>query len=266
MDNIVFNGIDSRSVGIKINRSNAFAVPVRRVTQYNVPGRNGTVIVDDESYVNVRLDYTFARYGSKDTEAAGAVRRWLCATDGQYHRLEDSRWPEHFRMARVSALEIAQAGSARRGIDGSVSFDCLPERWLKSGDVPISMTINGSLWPPVADRVVLLNPTSMTTYPIIEFDAAEVAVSVRIRQSSWYGYAEYTVAAHDGDIQLDTRTGNAVYLTGTRAGQSANASVTLYLNGPDDFELRAGESQIDASADISGESPSVKIYPRWWDV
>lgn len=166
MDNIVYNGIDSRSIGLKISRITPFAAPPRRVTQYTVPGRNGVVIVDDGAFDNVQLDYGFALYGARSGEAAtaAAVKAWVCK-DGQYHRLEDSRWPDHYMMAAALAPEITQVGSSRRSVEGVLHFDCLPERWLKSGEIPIDLDLAGAGTP----SVTVDNPTIYTAHPVIVF-------------------------------------------------------------------------------------------------
>lgn len=262
MDNIVYNGIDSRSIGLKISRITPFAAPPRRVTQYTVPGRNGAVIVDDGTFDNVQLDYGFAKYGARSGEAAtaAAVKAWICQ-DGRYHRLEDSRWPDHYMMAAALAPEITQVGSSRRSVEGVLHFDCLPERWLKSGEIPLELDLAGAGTP----SVTVDNPTIYIAHPVIVFPETTKTLTVRVRQSTWYGYAEYTVTSHSGEIQLDTFTGNAVYLSGTLAGNSANSVVIPYLNGPDDFELRAGESQISATISVP-EAKYIKVYPRWWEV
>lgn len=262
IDNIVFNGIDSRALGLKINRMTPFAVPPRRVTQYIVPGRNGSVIVDDGTFDNVQLDYGFAKYGAKsgDVATANAIKVWVCQ-DGQYHRLEDSRWPDHYMMAAALAPEITQVGSSRRSVEGVLHFECLPEKWLKSGETAILLDLAGYGTP----SVIVDNPTIYTAHPVIVFPETEKTLTVRVRQSTWFGYAEYTVISHDGEISLDTFTGNAVYLSGPLAGFSANYVVSVLLNGPDEFELRAGESEIHATISVP-EAKYIKVYPRWWEI
>lgn len=262
MDNIVYNGIDSRSIGLRINRITPFATPARRITQYVVPGRNGMVAVDDGTFENVTLEYGIAKYGSRsgDMAAANAIKAWLCQ-DGQYHRLEDSRWPDHYMMAAAMPPDITQIGSARRSVEAVIRFDCLPERWLKSGETPIILDMAGY----GAPSVTVLNPTGYIAHPLIDIPETQQPISIRVRQSSWFGYAEYLIAAHDGTVRIDSFSGNAIYLDGQLGGSSANSVVSAYLNGPDDFELRAGESTIMAIID-QPEAVEIKLYPRWWEV
>lgn len=262
MDNIVYNGIDSRSIGLRINRITPFAAPTRRITQYVVPGRNGLVTIDEGTFENVTLEYGIAKYGSRsgDMAAANAIKAWLCQ-DGQYHRLEDSRWPDHYMMAAATAPEITQIGSARRSVEAVIRFDCLPERWLKSGEMPVILDMAGAGTP----SVTVLNPTGYTAHPLIDIPETEQTISIRVRQSSWYGYAEYVIAAHEGTVQIDSFTGNAIYLDGQLGGASANAVVNTYLSGPDDFELRAGESTITATI-TQPEAIDIKLFTRWWEV
>lgn len=261
MDNIVYNGIDSRDLGVKINRANPFAVPQRRVSSYIVPGRNGSVIVDDGCYDNVQLEYTFALYNTeKDVAAADAVTSWLCR-DGEYHRLEDSRWPDVYRMARVADATIVQIGSVRRSIEATVTFDCLPERWLLSGETPIIMDLSGD---DGAEQSVM-NPTGHTAYPGILIPASQSVITIRIRQSSWYGYAQFTIAAHVGEIKIDTATGNSVFLSGPLQGNPAIGFVDYTRNGLDEFELRGGMSHLTATIETPAPQ-KILVYPRWWTI
>lgn len=264
MDNgIEYNGISSIELGLKINRVNPFAAPTRRVTQYTVPGRNGVVIVDDGCYENVQLDYTAALYHADigDAAAAAAIKRWLCV-DGKYHRLEDSRWPDHYMMGVALPPVITQIGSVRRSIEAAISFNCRPERWLKSGENATELKCTTT----ISDSAKLFNPTNHTAHPIIDVPAAASVISIRVRQSSWFGYAEYIVVQRDDPIRIDTETGNAVYTGGSATGLSANALVTYYLNGSDDFELRPGESEITLSVPVAGYAGAAQICPRWWEV
>lgn len=262
MDNIIFNGIDSRDIGCKINRVNPFAAPVPRVQEFVVPGRNGVVVVDNDTYDQLQLDYTLALYNCQrgDSSSADAVRVWLLR-DGKYHRLEDSRWPDYFRLARISSVEIEQIGSGRRSIEAAVSFSCRPERFLKSGDVPLVMSLAGT----GATSITIKNPSTHTAYPLIRVPSSSQVISIRVSQSTWFGYAEYAIASHEGEIEIDTDTGNAVFISGPGSGLPANGFVTLTLNGPDDFELRDGLSQIYVAVETP-ESAAVRIYPRWWTI
>lgn len=262
MDNAIeYNGISSIELGLKINRVNPFVAPTRRVTKYTVPGRNGAVIVDDGCYDNVQLDYTAALYHADigDAAAAAAIKQWLCV-DGNYHRLEDSRWPDHYMMGVALPPVITQIGSVRRSIEVAISFNCRPERWLKIGDVETPIrTVQAEQQPAYT---YLNNGSGFIANPLLYIGTCTNDIIVQLRQSTWIGYAQYKIAAHSGVIEIDTRTRNAVF---SESGQSANSVIAYLQNGPDEFELLPGVTQLAAYyTAVDDEFARVGIKPRWW--
>lgn len=138
------DGIDARSVGIQLQRPIVFSRAVPVAKSYNVPGRNGNLIVETGSYEN--------RTGKADCfclqenveKAISAAGRFLTKKMG-YRRLETSDDPDHFWMARVeNGPEIEQR--MRTLAPFQVSFDCKPQRFVKDGENSIIFQSAGSLF------------------------------------------------------------------------------------------------------------------------
>lgn len=261
MQNIDFGGRNSLDIGIRITQQNTRQMPSRRYTEYTVPGRNGKLLFDEGCYDNARMAYYFAAYNRTQTadQIEAKIKEWLLS-EGGYMRLEDSRDPDYYRMARTESVETERVGTTGRSIRGTIVFDCLPERWLKIGDVETPIrTVQAEQQPAYT---YLNNGSGFVANPLLYIGTCANDIIVQLRQSTWIGYAQYTIAAHSGVIEIDTRTRNAVF---SESGQSANSVIAYLQNGPDDFELLPGVTQIAAYyTAVDDEFAHVGIKPRWW--
>lgn len=138
------DGVDARSVGIKLQSPVEFSDAVPVVDIQSIPGRNGDLVWDTGSYEN-RSGSASCFCLQKDVEKAlSAAGRFLMSGKG-YRRLETSDDPDHFWMARVeNSPEIAMR--LRTLAPFSIDFDCKPQRFLKDGENTIVFTESGSLF------------------------------------------------------------------------------------------------------------------------
>lgn len=169
-----YNNVTSDSMGVTVSRYPDYSIPQRVVTKFNVPGRNGDLIIDSGSYTNVKREYEIY-LNAKATgfhTAAHNIANWLCRS-GNYLRLEDSYDPDIYMMARVdNPSEIANwmnyMGRA------NVIFDCKPQRFIKTGETEITVTdgqeIQNAYMPAKPLINVKLPADAVTTH--VEFDIA----------------------------------------------------------------------------------------------
>ena len=124
MHTIVYNGQSSASLSLTIDCENPYPVPIRRHSEYLVPGRNGTVLIDDGCYDNVQIPYQIASYGNDlpAVDITTAIKAWLMPHGG-YQRLEDSRDPDCYRLARVTEAQFEPVGYTGKKVKGTVTFD-----------------------------------------------------------------------------------------------------------------------------------------------
>lgn len=136
MHSFTFNGKNSREYcELFVSGGDTFNAPSRDIESIPIPGRNGELTIDHGRYLNTELIYS--GWIAKDFfENARKARNWLCSTRG-YKRLEDDYHTDEFRMARfIDGLQFNTiAGHVAGGLD--IRFDCMPQRWLKSGEVPV---------------------------------------------------------------------------------------------------------------------------------
>ena len=162
MGKFKFNGILSEDFGLVIQTPPTYVYPERDLTSSHIPGRNGDVIIDNNSYKNVERTYLIAKAFMKGTTYYSnfqVILDWLNSAKGSYARLEDSYDDEVYRLASFQisgsfANHLDQAGSAE------VKFVCKPQRYLKSGENEIkylgsSLNIeNQTGYPALPDMII----------------------------------------------------------------------------------------------------------------
>ena len=159
---IVYGGEASSDYGIVVGDAPSFDKPIRRAEVYNVQGRNGSIVFQDGSFDDVTRSYKvwFAEDNGDLADKTYALSGWLYSKTG-YQRLEDSFEPDIFRLGYFNGSgeltnEMMQYGEA------TLSFVCRPERFLKSGEQPLTVT-NG-------DK--LNNPTRFDAKPLLHVEGS----------------------------------------------------------------------------------------------
>lgn len=136
MNYFTFNGVNSYNFGLFAN-ANTFNSPAKEVETFAVPGRNGDLVVSNNRYGNITASYEVGIVSDFATTSRD-LAMWLLA-DGAYHRLEDSIYPDTYRMARFTGdLEFAVNALYETG-SAVLTFDCLPQRYLVN-NTPLTFT------------------------------------------------------------------------------------------------------------------------------
>lgn len=188
---IVYGGESSTDYGIVVGESPAFDKPTRKQTIYQIPGRNGSVLFQEDAFEDVTRSYRvwLAEDNGELTDKVNAFTSWLFSKKG-YTRLEDSFEPDIFRLAYYSGGQNISNEMTQYG-ETTISFVCRPERFYKSGEMPIDVT----------GGVVLFNPTNFNSKPLIHIEGSGV-VTVQI--------ASRTITADVADyINIDCDRMNA---------------------------------------------------------
>lgn len=153
-----FNGIDSKDYGIYITGEAVFNAPTKDVEYIAIPGRNGDYALDHGRWNNIEVTYPAGFFGEDETDFAtgiNAIRNMLCSQKG-YCRLTDDYNPGEYRMAVYSSgLEVSPA--ALKGGEFSITFTCKPQRFLTTGETPVS--------PQSGDTIT--NPTLYESKPLL---------------------------------------------------------------------------------------------------
>lgn len=135
--NIIFNGISSVNFGIIVEQVPNLNRPTRKFKTYEVPGRSGTIIEQQDAYANIDRQYqiwfTDPAWRNDYTPAkARYIAEWLYNTNG-YVRLEDNFEPDYFRLAYFNGPLNIESTLLMIG-KATISFNCRPERFDKEGE------------------------------------------------------------------------------------------------------------------------------------
>ena len=170
---IVYGGVDSSNYGIVVGESPAFERPVRKQTIVQVPGRNGSVLFQENAWEDVTRTYSvwLDEDIANNKSLADKVNDYQAALNSLtgYQMLTDNFEPDVYRLAYYSGgdqftNEMTQYGRA------NLRFVCRPERFLVSGADAVE----------VDDGDTLTNPTPFASKPLIHIEASNETISVSI--------------------------------------------------------------------------------------
>ena len=244
---IMFNGKSSRDYGIIVEEYPALNHGARRGDAYQIAGRNGTFYDEDGTYDNYVQAYNVAiregRFRRADLRASD-LASWLLGTSG-FCRLEDSFEPEYFKMARFAGpLNIAQI-MGRYG-RCTIEFDCLPERWLKSGEEPI-VSYNSYTVP------AIFNPTGFASKPLIKLYGGTGLLSLTVNNIH---YLDVSGQGSSGPVVIDCDSGTVI----DGSGNNIMGTVTFYGTYNELPIFKSGANTVELNTNVTG----YEIVPRWW--
>ena len=228
------DGIDAQSAGIYLQKPIVFSEAVPNIESKTIPGRNGDLIFETGSYKN-RSGSASCFCLQEDVEGAvSSAGRFLMRKKG-YRRLETSDDPNHYWMARVeNSPQMEMRIRVLAPFD--ISFDCKPQRFLKSGENAVVFTASGSL----------SNQYGQAALPLITL-YGQGAGTLTI------GSCVVEVIELDEVLFLDSDTQNAY---------NNNGNQNMNINAPTFPTLPDGETQIA----FSGGIERAEILARWWEL
>ena len=228
------DGVDAASAGIHLQKPIVFSEAIPNVESKTIPGRNGALIFDTGSYKNRNGSASCFCLQEDVEEAISSAVRFLMGKNG-YRRLETSDDPDHYWMARVeNSPQIAMR--LRTLAPFEISFDCKPQRFLKSGENAVVFTANGSI----------SNQYGQIALPLITLYGNGTGTLT-------IGSCVVDVKSLDGVLYLDSDTQNAYNDDGNQ---------NMNINAPTFPTLPDGYTQIA----FSGGIERVEIVPRWWEL
>lgn len=238
---IFFDGVSSEDFGADLNTIGSFQRPERDVESIDVPGRNGSLIIDNGRYKNTSITYG-CKIWRKSTEefrnAYDAFADFLLLHQASYYKLEDSGDPDHFRMARYAGgiePDITESWDGARYAEFDIEFDCKPQRYRVDGDQMRQFTSGSTLY----------NPTRHTALPLIRVHGTG-AVTIG-------GTAIKIASGASSYVDLDCDLHMAY------EGTENRAQIVMLNDWP---ALSPGVNAVSYDSTIT----QVEIMPRWWDL
>lgn len=232
MHSFTLGGENCRDYGIMVSGEKTFNAPEPDVTVIEIPGRNGSLTIDNGRFKNVTVTYPAVIYGNFANNARRA-RAWLCSVPG-YRRLEDDYDPDTYRMARIkSGLEFSMWANNRAG-ECKIQFDCLPQRFLKSGENTVTKSTSGGY---------ITNPTQFKALPLIVV----------------YGSGSCTLTVGDYMVEISEIGTSVTMDCEIMRAYNGNTPRDSTITGPFPV-LVPGRNNIR----FDGGVTRVEITPRWW--
>lgn len=233
---IVYGGETSVDHGMVVSEVPTFERPNRKQTVYDIPGRNGSIVMQEDAWSDITRSYKvwLADNPKKSlVEIVNDAEAWLNSKTG-YQRLEDSFEPDVFRLAYYSG-GVDVSNSFMQYGEATIKFTCRPERFLKDGEQEIT----------VADDSIIYNPTRFSSKPLIHIEGSG-SVSLSI--------SGVTITATITDyINIDVERMNAYRLPGENMNNKISGSFPI---------LTTGNNPIN----ITGAVTSASIIPRFFTI
>ncbi len=221
------------SGGVLIEHAPETNRPRRKMDRYEVPGRNGDVIIAQNAFENVTREYDLVVYGGDYDDMAADLMTWLYAPEG-YQRLTDSFDADVYRLAFASDetdIEDIMHTDGRC----TVVFSCDPRRFLLSGEQAVSFSASGSI----------TNPTRFTAKPTITV----------------YGSGAGTIEAGGKTIEISSVYDGMILDCDRCRAYYGNSNLNNLVSGSFP-ELPAGTQTIT----ITGGITLLEVTPNWWTI
>ena len=240
-----FAGFVTDTMGVYPTGKNAHNAAERDVTTFQIPGRNGDLIVDNGRYKNIEITYPCFVMGLAANEQK--IRDVYGVQRNGYDFLEDSYDTTHFRRARhIGEIEFEPFRGDAANFD--LVFDCDPRRFLNIGEDEQTFTSN--VW---SDT----NPTWYPAKPVVYLDTVGNGLKLDFYDDdSGRTITMTATTSFAGEAIIDCELQD-VYDPNT--GDNLNYLFTLSGDFP---ELGAGFNSVT----ITGTYSTASIKPRWWEL
>ena len=234
-DYIVFGNYSSIDSGTLIFPKEIDNAPKRDVEKIQVPGRNGSLIIDNGRYEDVKQSYGGIIYDhARFDEYITKLKNGLLGSAG-YKRLSDSFRPHEYRMAYLDedfSPNVVRLWKQMGKFE--LNFTCKPQRFLTAGEEVITFTSTGTLYNP-------------SVYPAQPF--------LRVYGYGHFSIGDYGVTVAQGlrpYTDIDCARMDAYYNT-----VNCNNLITLDSDFP---VLLAGTSDVIFDQTFT----SIRVTPNWW--
>ena len=246
----IWNGVDSREMGVVVTRYPPIVYPAERVEQVTVPGRSGhlTRLQGPHVYDGYLLSVGIGNRKAADPRAVAA---WL---RGEGTLILGSE-PDRVYFGRL--VKEASLDRAMRGVySGTVAWMVQPGKGQYPPEPDI--TVDGR-------HVEIYNPGDLPAQPIyritkgtgtnIQLFLGPISryshVTVTLAGTSWEGAEEVTI---DSDAMQVTTQGES-------GPESLNSVTKIYYNGAEGLWVPPHET---VEIDVVGDTQSaVTVTPRW---
>lgn len=228
-DVLTFNGVSFEDYGTFYDSSQIFITPEKQTEFFEIPGRSGDLSISQNRFANVSIPYNcFIRRNF--IENYTNLMNYLLSQDG-YGRLENTKEADVYRMAQFVSETQPDTGAFLKYGSFTLTFNCKPQKWLKSGENAIY----------VDDSITLMNPTQIEAKPLIEVTGTG------------------TITINNVPMELDTNTSVTYIDCDIQDAYEGTINRNPYLTLTNGFPvLYPGENEVEV------DGCTINIIPRWW--
>lgn len=239
---VTFNGVSLADFGVHVSGSGAFAAPERDYEVVEVPGRSGDLYFDRGRYKNIEVTYpSFIFDEELFREQIGDLRSFLLNNIG-YKRLEDTYHPDEYRMATFVG-PIDPEVLMLKAANFDLTFNCKPQRYLKSGEEIVEYTITEET---PSRSFQITNPSLYSSKPLIRiFGTGNLMIDDQTLQ----------ITNNTDYIDIDCDLMDCYH-------ESTNMNANVALLSGEFPVLRSGINNIELGEGFT----SIMITPRWWTI
>ena len=269
-NSFTFDNENSLESGIYITGEAVYNAPKRAVEMITIPGKDGDLTLDQGRFENIDVKYPAGCFADSKEDFAEKVAQFrnVLASRFTYKRLTDTYHPDEFRLGVYrSGLEVDAVNQNRAG-EFDIVFDCKPQRFLTSGEVPYdfvtsyqgltdenSVQLQNESGVDIEGGVGfsnnIVNPTNFEAKPLIHAKGNGI-VNLGSQRITISG-----LSSNNTDIYIDCES-MEIY---TKSGSIiSGASSFVSFNTPDFPVIPKGTSGFTYTMDIA------EIIPRWWRI
>ncbi len=136
---ITYKNISAQSLGVFVKERPSFPVPERNKTFTQIPGRSGSLVIDEGTYNDITVQIKF-NFVNEDEDEIGNIFReakaWLLSSGSG--RLESSDDTGVFWLVKNVVITDSER-TAKIGHSFTATFRLDPYTYYKSGETPISL-------------------------------------------------------------------------------------------------------------------------------
>lgn len=230
--NLIINKKNLADFGVYVSSINTYNAPERDIEIVELEGRNGSLTIDRHRYKNIEVSYPCIMLSDAFRMNVEGLRNYLYSLIG-YVRIEDDFNPQEYRLGRIKNKFEIEPKVYDNAAVFKITFDCKPQRFLKSGERALSVANNG----------IVRNPSRYPSKPL-----------VRVYGTGTIGMngQSITVNSANGYTDIDCEMMNCY-----NGSTNCNGNVTMTTGNF--FELKEGNNTI-----VYSGFSAVEITPRWW--
>lgn len=158
LDKLIFDDIDLSTYGLYVTDAGIYTAPEPDVSLYDIPGRDGSLVVWNGRYRNVTVRYPCVISGV-DFDTNFQHIRDVLLTRPYYCELKDGFITDRYRMGLYrSGLAPSDLKTWRNAGVLVLEFDCKPQWFLNSGKTITTFSSAGTL----------VNPTPYNAKPLLK--------------------------------------------------------------------------------------------------